>query len=110
MNILLHLVRHWFEASDLPWPSKGSIANAMQVTPRTIQKRLAKLEQHGLIKRIERRGPKGSLTSQYDLRGLIDAATPYAKEALEEREAKRRLTRERLGRKRPRLASARGEK
>jgi Mn-dependent DtxR family transcriptional regulator len=63
---------------NLPHPSKSSIAKAMQMTPRAVQKRIARLEDEGFLRRIERRGPrgsKGSQTSEFDLSALIEKAT-----------------------------------
>lgn len=104
INIILHIAKHWFKAEQLPHPSKGSIAQAMRMTPRAIQKRLASLEAAGFLKRIERRDPKGgkgNLSSEYDLKGLIEKATPFAEEALQQREEKREADKARVRRKRP---------
>lgn len=49
----------------------------MQVTPRAIQKRIARMEDEGFLRRIERRGPKGSKgsqTSEFEFTGLIAKA------------------------------------
>lgn len=103
INIILHIAKHWFEPSNLPHPSKGSIAKAMQVTPRAVQKRIAALENLGFLKRIERRGEKGtkgSQTSEFDLGGLIKEAQVHAVAATTEREKIRKMKLERLGRKR----------
>lgn len=107
INIILHIAKHWFEASNLPHPSKGSIARAMGLTPRAIQKRISRLNELGFVERIERRGPKGSKgsqTSQYNLQGLIQHATPFAREALDERTSRREAALARLRRKRPVVA------
>lgn len=106
INIILHIAKHWFEAERLPHPSKGSIAQAMGMTPRAIQKRLAALEAAGFIRRVPRidpKGDKGNLTSEYDLSGLIEKATPFAVEALQQREEKRKANKARLSRKRPQV-------
>lgn len=103
INIILHIAKHWFEPGNLPHPSKGSIAKAMQVTPRAVQKRLAALENLGFLKRIERRGEKGtkgSQTSEFDLGGLIKEARVHAVAAMTEREKIRQMKLERLRRKR----------
>ncbi len=102
INIILHIAKHWFEAGNLPHPSKGSIARAMQVTPRAVQKRIAALEDLGFLRRIERRGPKGSKgsqTSEFDLSGLKEKATPHAVEAIKQREKIRQMKLDRLRRK-----------
>jgi len=106
INIILHIAKHWFEAGNLPHPSKGSIAKAMQVTPRAVQKRIARLENEGFLRRIERRGPKGSKgsqTSEFEFTGLIEKATPHAIEAVQQREKFRQLRLERLRRKKARV-------
>jgi DNA-binding transcriptional regulator YhcF (GntR family) len=106
VNVILHIAKHWFEPGNLPHPSKGSIAKAMQVTPRTIQKRFSRLDALGFVQRIERRGPKGtkgSQTSKFDFSGLTKEATPFAIEALQERKRKREEKLARLGRKRPKI-------
>jgi len=106
VNVILHIAKHWFEPGNLPHPSKGSIAKAMQVTPRTIQKKFSRLDALGFVQRIERRGPKGtkgSQTSKFDFAGLIKEATPFAIEALQERKKKREEMLARLGRKRPKI-------
>lgn len=106
INIILHIAKHWFEAANLPHPSKGSIARAMSVTPRTVQKRISILHELGFLRRIERRGPKGtkgSQTSQFDFTGLIEKATPLAIEAVREREEIRQMRMARLSRRKPRV-------
>lgn len=47
INIILQITKHWFEPGALPHPSKANIARAMGIAPRTVQKRLAKLEAVG---------------------------------------------------------------
>ena len=85
INIILYLSTHWWEAERKPYPSKKTIAQALGVTSRTIQKRIAALEQIGFIKREYRpHETKGNDTNKYDLSGLIDAITPFAEEKLEE--------------------------
>jgi predicted transcriptional regulator len=89
INILLHIVSHWSSVSDKPRPSKVTIAKALGVTPRTVQRRIATLEASGLIRRVERRLSKiGSKTNVYHFEGLKKAATPYAAEKLREQKSK----------------------
>jgi DNA-binding transcriptional regulator YhcF (GntR family) len=86
INILMHLAAHWWTADNKPYPSKVTIATAVGVTPRTVQRRIASMEAAGFIRREERRiAGKGSNTNRYHLDGLIKAAQPYAKEKLQER-------------------------
>ena len=105
VNILLHLARHWWEKDNAPHPSKKSIAAAVGVHPRTVQRRIAAMESGGLIRREERRTASNtSKTNLYHFDGLVEAATPYAEEALQERERRRKEDSERITRRgRPRL-------
>ena len=83
MNILLHLASYWWLSDKKPHPSKKTIANAMGVHPRTVQRHIAQLEKKQLIKREQRR-VKGrrSETNLYHFDGLIAAALPFAKEKI----------------------------
>ena len=105
LNIILHLASHWWTKDRKPYPAKKTIAMAMSVTPRTIQRRIAAMEREGIIHREERRIPgKGSKTNLYHLDGLIKEARPYAKEKLEARSRRQQEDKARIGRKgRPRL-------
>jgi predicted transcriptional regulator len=86
VNILLHLSVYWWTADNKPHPAKGTIAEALGVEPRTVQRRIAALEAARLIRREERRiKGKGSRTNLYHFDGLIRAALPFAKEKLAER-------------------------
>jgi predicted transcriptional regulator len=84
INILLHLMQHWWRKDDKPHPSKKTIATAMNIHPRTVQRRIARLEKAGLIARQVRRvDGRASLTNIYHLDGLITAVKPYAQEMIE---------------------------
>ncbi|MGB3721582.1 MAG: helix-turn-helix domain-containing protein [Pacificimonas sp.] len=84
MNIIMYLASKWWTAEGKPYPSKGTMAKAMQLHPRTVQKHIAALEGVGFIKREERRTKLGSKTNIYHLDGLIEAAMPFAEEKLDE--------------------------
>jgi predicted transcriptional regulator len=84
INILLHLFSYWWTSTGKPHPSKKTIAEAMGIDPRTVQRHIARLEKAGLVKREERRISKvGSKSNIYHFDGLIDAAKPFAQEMLE---------------------------
>ena len=100
LNILLHLANYWWTKDRKPYPSKKTIADALGVTPRTVQRRIADMEKGGLIRREERRIPgRGSQTNIYHLDGLIEAATGYAEEKLKKREKRKQEDEATLGRK-----------
>ncbi|HDR9102696.1 TPA: helix-turn-helix domain-containing protein [Burkholderia vietnamiensis] len=102
INILLHLAGYWWRPGENAHPSKATIAKAIGVTARTVQKRIAAMETAGFIQRIYRKtGVGDNDTNEYDLRGLIEAAKPFAEEKIAERERRQREQAERLTRKRP---------
>jgi hypothetical protein len=101
LNILMHIAKHWWEADNLPFPGKKSIAACIGVTPRTVQRRIAAMEVDGLIKRIVRKSSLGGQkTNAYDFAGLIAEVMPYAEEAIKAKEKAREEKRARLTRKR----------
>ncbi len=82
--MLLHLLSYWWEAPNLPRPSKGTLAAAINVNPSTIRRCLQKLEKAGYVTRIEHRKKYGSRPNDYDPTGLVKALQPLATEELEE--------------------------
>jgi predicted transcriptional regulator len=110
VNILLHLASYWWTPGGKPHPAKGTIAQAIDVDPRTVQRRIARLEAGGLIRREERRiQGLGSRTNVYHFDGLIEAAQPYAQEKLEEiaeRDAARKRRAARKGKPKLKLVKA----
>ncbi|MGH9605416.1 MAG: helix-turn-helix domain-containing protein [Terracidiphilus sp.] len=104
MNIILHLTNYWWTAEKLPFPSVETIANAIGLKPRAVQKRIKALHELGLLTRTERRKTRhGSDTNLYSFEGLIKAVQPFAEEKLAKRERQAHEEKERLARKKPRL-------
>ena len=80
MLILLHLASRWWTEEGEASPSNGSIGRAIRMDPRDVQRRIARLEADGLIRREERRDtPRGSAPNIYHLDGLLKAANAFAK-------------------------------
>jgi len=110
VNILLQIAKHWWDAENLPHPAKKSIAEAIGVDPRTVQRRIAELEKDGLVKRVYRvKSTKNNEPTQYDLSGLVEKATPFAEEALQERARQKSEREARLKRMRPRPVKKGGD-
>jgi len=104
MNIIVHLSHYWWRPENLPHPSVETIAKAIGVTPRAIQKRIKALGELGLVTRQERRHTKrGSTTNLYSFDGLIKACQPFAEEKLAAIKQANEAKRERLARKKPKL-------
>lgn len=105
INIILHLASYWWNAGNDPYPSKTTIATAIGVNARTVQRHIAKLEVAGFVKRTARSSKKGGrLTNQYSLAGLIKEATPFALERIEEKKKRMSEATERAKRRRPVLS------
>lgn len=100
--ILMHLAKHWWFEEKLPHPSKKSIAECMNITESTVRRRIAAMEAAGLIKRVKRFSARygGQQTNAYDFTGLIREATPFAEEAVRNREAQKEESEKRRTRKR----------
>jgi DNA-binding transcriptional regulator YhcF (GntR family) len=101
INILIHLARYWWEASNLPHPSKRTIAERMRIDASTVRRRIAKMEKAGTIKRRARFGSdKRREANDYDFADLIKRATPFAQGMIEKRDQKRKARSQRLTTKR----------
>lgn len=104
LNILLHLVKHWWYAENLPHPSKQSIAECMGIDPSTVRRHIAKLEKRKLVMRIARSNKQfGQQTNEYDLSGLIEQCRPLADEIVKTRENRKKEDADRRIRRRPEL-------
>ena len=81
INVLLHLISHWWDTERYPFPAKGSIATRMSKDKRSVQRYLLELEEAGFITRKARRGPKGyRLTNEYNLDGLRQKLSSLARD------------------------------
>lgn len=111
VNIILYLSTYWWEAENKPHPSKKTIAEAIGVKPRTVQRHIADLEKAGLIRREYRPDKdKGNKSNKYHFDGLIEAVEPFAQEKIEGIEERRSSEADRRKRKRPSLKSIQGGK
>ncbi|MEC5383618.1 helix-turn-helix domain-containing protein [Aurantimonas sp. C2-6-R+9] len=110
MNIIVHLSHYWWEAENLPHPTVATIAGAIGVKPRTVQKRIKQLAELNLLERIERRHTKsGSAPNLYSFEGLIKAAEPFAEEKIAAVKKAQEERRGRISRKKPRLVVSNDE-
>ena len=108
MNILLQLARYWWRADNPPHPAIKTIAGCIKKSPSTVQRRITKLKDSGLIE-VEHRFDEqhhGQKTSNYRFTGLIEEATKFAHLALEEKEEAKSRKAARLKLKNPRTRSA----
>lgn len=111
VNIILYLSTYWWESENKPHPTKKTIAEAIGVTPRTVQRRIAALERANFIRREYRSDKdKGNKSNKYHFDGLISAVGPYAQEKLNSIEERRTTEQDRRRRKRPVLKSIKGGK
>ena len=89
LNVLLHLVEHWWHAERLPYPSKRTIAARMRINPRTVQRAMEAMETNGLVRRISRQSARnnGRASNAHDLSGLVAKLNALAPEFKKEAEA-----------------------
>ncbi len=72
LAIILNLVMHWWRTDELPHPRPSVIAKRIGVTTRTVERRLAKLQERQLLVRLPPEKSKDNLTvRRFDLRGLV---------------------------------------
>lgn len=94
LAIVMHLADYWWYADRKPWPSKKTLGERVNLSPRQVQRHLAELEKMGLVARNERRSPlQGKLSNEYDLSGLVKRLkeiAPEFKAVEDEARAKRR--------------------
>jgi DNA-binding MarR family transcriptional regulator len=89
LALLLHLLRFWWEKGNLPHPSKERLARALGLQPRSVQRRLARLEKLHLVARHPRHDKSGrNLTSAYSFEGLIARGELIADSLVADRKAR----------------------
>lgn len=105
VNVLMLLANHWWQADNLPRPSKRGLAKRMGVSEKTVQRAIKRLEAAKFIKRKYRYDPvtRAQQPNFYDFSGLIAAAQPYAEEERERRKAYESEQVSRGNRKKPKL-------
>ncbi|MCF6338274.1 MAG: MarR family transcriptional regulator [Gammaproteobacteria bacterium] len=102
VNIILYLSTYWWESENKPHPTKKTIAEAIGITPRTVQRRIASLEKAGFMKREYRPDKdKGNKSNKYHFDGLIKEIQPYAQEKINGIKERKSAEKARKTRKRP---------
>jgi DNA-binding MarR family transcriptional regulator len=69
--ILMNITTHWWGKDDLPYPRPSVIANRMNVSTRTVERRLKVLEKTGFLRRLESSKKQGRAVRRIDLSGLV---------------------------------------
>ncbi|MEG7524910.1 MAG: hypothetical protein M3H12_17750, partial [Chromatiales bacterium] len=64
LNILLVLLKHWWEKPKMPYPSKTTIGEIVDRDKSTVQKHIKQMEENGLLNRKKRFQSAGGQTSQ----------------------------------------------
>ena len=90
--ILLNLSLHWWGPYSLPYPSPALIAERMNVSKRTIERRLQTLEKSGFIKRLPAKAPQEGKPKvrSFEMSGLVAKLEEAALVGLVQREYRRR--------------------
>lgn len=101
LNIVLHLLGPWWEADRYPFLGMETMAAAIGVTRRTIQRHMRELERWGYIKREPQFKDGRQRSNVWDLSGLVKACEPFSREAIEEAEQRRKERAARATRKKP---------
>jgi len=102
LNILLVLMKYWWDRDINPFPRKKVIAEIIDRSPDTVHKHLKKMEENGLIERNSRfksasRG-RGQTSNEYSLEGLRNKLSERANKDIQaKKEQKQKEARERRG-------------
>jgi DNA-binding HxlR family transcriptional regulator len=93
--ILLNLSLHWWGPYSLPYPSPALIAERMNVSKRTIERRLQTLEKSGFIKRLPAKAPQEGKPKvrSFEMSGLVAKLEEAALVGLVQREYRRWIER-----------------
>lgn len=102
LNILLVLMKYWWDKEKNPFPRKRVIAEIIGRSHDTVRKHLKKMEELGLIERIAKFRPEssggGQTSNEYSLLGLQKKLSELADQDIKSKqEHKEREARERRG-------------
>lgn len=64
---LIYLIRFWWRAEDLPFPSISKTSEEMGVTRKTLSKKFSSLKEKGFIREVKEPGQ----ATKYSLDGLV---------------------------------------
>ncbi|MBE0472052.1 MAG: helix-turn-helix domain-containing protein [Methyloprofundus sp.] len=79
LNVLINLIRFWWIAENIPFPSPEKISAEMGVSERTVYRAIASLEKNGFITRIQ----EEDKPTKYDLTNLIKKLEAIKEEIIE---------------------------
>ncbi|MFK5912931.1 MAG: helix-turn-helix domain-containing protein [Woeseiaceae bacterium] len=89
MNILLILIKHWWQKDKIPYPSKKVIAEIIGKDVSTVQRHVRTLEEKGILKRNARFNSKntggGQSSNGYDLSDLVKKVAKLSTEKIKEK-------------------------
>jgi len=83
--ILLNITMQWWQHDQLPYPRPSFIAKRMEISTRTVERRIARMQKQGLLLRKPSEEERGKTVRKFDLSGLIAELTKYAEGSLAER-------------------------
>jgi hypothetical protein len=82
--ILMNITMHWWEYDDLPFPRPSTIARRIGVSTRTVERRIADMQDRGLLVRLPSQNLNGRTVRRYDLSGLVQKLRKYARNYLDD--------------------------
>lgn len=85
MNVLLNLIVHWWDKSEIPFPSQAAIVYRTGLSLKTVQRALTSLERKNLIIKTatSRSDPITRGRTMYDLSPLVDELDKVSVKVLE---------------------------
>lgn len=101
LNILMHIIVRWWAADNHAFPSKKLIAESMGIDVSTVRRRVARMENEGILKREKRFIERSQTSNKYDLSKLVASLLPFAEEELKSRRENAEKRVQKRSKKRP---------
>ncbi|MGA8610353.1 MAG: helix-turn-helix domain-containing protein [Xanthobacteraceae bacterium] len=86
LNVLLHVMAHWYEPDSWPFPKAQTIATRMGVSERSVHRSLSRMRERGLMRKVKG-GANMAYRIGYDLTPLVEKLTVFAKNKITAKKA-----------------------
>jgi hypothetical protein len=78
----------WGKSGPHPFPKRASLMKWIGCDKRTLDRAIAKLVEHGFVKKGKHKIRGRTVSNEYDLGGLVEQLRPLGKRAFNERKEK----------------------
>jgi predicted transcriptional regulator len=93
LALVIQLIDFWWTEDQIPWPTKETIGQRLNLSDKQIQRLVRGLEERGYVKRVVRKTRHGRTSNGYDMAGLVQKLQELAPEFAEAANAKKKVER-----------------